>query len=66
MARALDANGAARVFTVGRREEWLKHTTATGMNGSIVPLVGDVAFRESLGNIADQVSKYFDHLDVLI
>jgi NAD(P)-dependent dehydrogenase (short-subunit alcohol dehydrogenase family) len=66
MARALDANGAARVFIVGRREEQLKQTAATGKNGTLVPLVGDVTSKESLSKITDQVSKECDHLDVLI
>lgn len=66
MARALDANGAARVFIVGRREEQLKQTAATGKNGKIAPLVGDVTSKESLQKIADHVSKEFNHLDVLI
>jgi len=66
MARALDANGAARVFIVGRREEQLKQTAATGKNGNIVPLVGDVTSKVSLADIADQVTEHFDHLDVLI
>ncbi|KAF7502433.1 hypothetical protein GJ744_005816 [Endocarpon pusillum] len=66
MARALDANGASRVFIVGRREEQLKQTAATGRNGNIVPLVGDVTSKESLQKIVDQVSTESDHLDVLI
>ena len=66
MARALDANGAARVFIVGRREEQLKQTAAAGKNGTLVPLVGDVTSKESLGKIADQVAEQCDHLDVLI
>jgi NAD(P)-dependent dehydrogenase (short-subunit alcohol dehydrogenase family) len=66
MARALDANGAAKVFVVGRREENLNQTASTGKNGNIIALVGDVTSKESLGKIADQVSEQSDHLDVLI
>jgi NADP-dependent 3-hydroxy acid dehydrogenase YdfG len=66
MARAVDANGAARIFVVGRREELLKETAASAKNGEIVPPVGDVTSKQSLGKMADEVAKKFDHLDVLI
>jgi NAD(P)-dependent dehydrogenase (short-subunit alcohol dehydrogenase family) len=66
MARALDANGASKVFIVGRRKDQLKQTAATGKNGSIVPIVADVTSKESLEKAAVQVGKEVDHLDVLI
>lgn len=66
MARAFDANGAVRVFIAGRREESLRKTAATAKNGNIVPLVGDVTSKDSLGSMVDQVAKEFDHINVLI
>jgi NADP-dependent 3-hydroxy acid dehydrogenase YdfG len=66
MARALDANGSAQIFVVGRREEQLRETAATAKNGEIVPPVGDVTSKQSLGKMADEVAKEFDHMDVLI
>lgn len=37
MARALDANGAARIFVVGRREELLKETAASAKMERLFP-----------------------------
>jgi len=46
-ARALDANGAKAVYIVGRREKTLQEAAKTGVNGSIIPIVGDVSDKES-------------------
>lgn len=56
-ARALDANGAKAVYIVGRREQTLKDAAKTGVNGNIIPLVGDVSDKESLKKVAEQVRK---------
>ncbi|KAI9928215.1 hypothetical protein ASPWEDRAFT_170787 [Aspergillus wentii DTO 134E9] len=65
MARALDINGAAKVFIIGRREDALKETAALGPNGSIVPIVGDVSSKESLESAYKSVAAQTDHVDVL-
>lgn len=56
-ARALDANGAKAVYIVGRREGTLKEAAATGVNGRIIPVVGDVSDKSSLATIANKVRK---------
>lgn len=66
MARALDANGASKVFIIGRREESLKKIAISCPKGSVIPIVGDVTSKESLKNCVEQVSKEVDHVDVLV
>ncbi|KAJ9602878.1 hypothetical protein H2200_012658 [Cladophialophora chaetospira] len=66
MARALAANGASKVFIIGRREDKLKETADSVPGGSIVPLVGDVTSKQSLQQIFEQVKAQVDHLDVLV
>jgi NAD(P)-dependent dehydrogenase (short-subunit alcohol dehydrogenase family) len=56
-ARALDANGAKAVYIVGRREETLQKAAATGKNGTIRPLVGDVTDPESLKKVVATIEK---------
>lgn len=66
MAQALDANGAAKVFIIGRREHKLKAAAASAKNGSIVPVVADVSCKESLQNAYSQVAASAGHIDLLI
>ncbi|KAI0483043.1 hypothetical protein GGR56DRAFT_221999 [Xylariaceae sp. FL0804] len=56
-ARALDANGAACVYVVGRRREALEAAARTAARGRIVPLVGDVTSKASLAAVADVVRR---------
>ncbi|KAI9710026.1 MAG: hypothetical protein M1828_002329 [Chrysothrix sp. TS-e1954] len=65
VAKALDANKAAAVYIVGRREEVLKKAAAEGKNGSITPLVGDVTSKESLKAVATHVRNTHGYIDVL-
>lgn len=64
-ARALDANGAKAVYIVGRRESSLKQAAATGTNGNIIPIVGDVTSKESLQNVVDQIQKEQGFINLL-
>jgi NAD(P)-dependent dehydrogenase (short-subunit alcohol dehydrogenase family) len=64
-ARALDANGAAAVYIVGRREATLKEAAATAKNGKIIPLVGDVSSKDSLKAVADQIRKEQGYINFL-
>lgn len=64
-ARALDANGAAAVYIVGRREETLKEAAASAKNGKIIPLVGDVSDKSSLLKVADHVRKEQGYINLL-
>ena len=64
-ARALDANGAAAIYIVGRREGTLKEAAASAKNGKIIPLVGDVSDKSSLLAIADHVRKEQGYINLL-
>ncbi|KAL2002493.1 hypothetical protein VTN02DRAFT_6668 [Thermoascus thermophilus] len=66
MALALDANKASKVFIIGRREQALKETAAAATNGTVIPVVGDVASKESLQAAYDEVASRTDHIDLLI
>jgi NAD(P)-dependent dehydrogenase (short-subunit alcohol dehydrogenase family) len=66
MARGLDANGAARVYILGRREHTLKEAVSKAINGNIIPIVCDVTSKESLKAAADRISSESGHVDVLI
>jgi len=64
-ARALDANGAKAVYIVGRREETLEKAAATGVNGTIKIIVGDVSSKTDLERIAEQVRKEQGYINLL-
>ncbi len=64
-ARALDANGAAAVYIVGRREATLKEAAASAKNGKIIPIVGDVSDKASLKAVAERVRKEQGYVNFL-
>lgn len=64
-ARALDANGAKAVYIVGRRKQVLEDAAKTGVNGNIIPIVGDVTDKSSLQAIADQIRKEQGYVNFL-
>lgn len=66
MARALAANGASKVFIIGRRESSLKETADSVPGGKIVPLVGDVTSKQSLSECLEKVKAQVDSIDVLV
>lgn len=66
MAKALDANGASKVFILGRREEKLQETASLCPNGSAIPVVCDVTNSESLKAAYDKISSQASSIDVLI
>ncbi|KAJ5444845.1 3-oxoacyl- reductase [Penicillium daleae] len=66
MALALDANGASKVFIIGRREHKIKDTAASAVNGSIIPVVGDISSKESLQTAYDQISSKAEYIDLLV
>ncbi|KAJ2973783.1 hypothetical protein NQ176_g6412 [Zarea fungicola] len=66
MALALDANGASRVFIVGRREDRLKAVASEAIKGSVIPIVGDISLKESLQSVYAQVAAKTDHVDLFI
>lgn len=46
MALALDANGASKVFIIGRREDKLQETASLAINKTIIPIKGDVSSKD--------------------
>lgn len=48
MAQALAANGASKVFIIGRRLEALQKTAEGGPDGTIIRVQGDITSKESL------------------
>ncbi|EHY52675.1 Short-chain dehydrogenase/reductase PhomF [Exophiala dermatitidis] len=66
MARALAANGASKVFIIGRREAALKETADSVPGNNIIPLVGDVTSKESLKQCVEKVRAEVDSIDVLV
>ncbi|CZS96207.1 hypothetical protein WAI453_009819 [Rhynchosporium graminicola] len=65
IAKALDANGAKAVYIIGRREETLKNAAAQGLNGSIIPIQGDVTSKDSLQAAAERIQKEQGFINVL-
>jgi NADP-dependent 3-hydroxy acid dehydrogenase YdfG len=66
VAKALDANGARAVYIVGRRQETLEKAAKQAINGTIIPLQGDVTSKESLEAIAERVRKEQGFINVLL
>ncbi|KAL8992896.1 MAG: hypothetical protein Q9188_007473 [Gyalolechia gomerana] len=66
ITKALAANGASKVYIVGRRKEVLEAAAKESPNGNIIPLVGDVTSKDSLQSIASQVEKDIGYINVLI
>ncbi|KAI4100542.1 MAG: hypothetical protein L6R37_005409 [Teloschistes peruensis] len=66
MAKALAANGAHKVYIVGRRKEVLEAAAKDSPHGNIVPLVGDVTSKDSLQSIASHIEKSIGYVNVLI
>lgn len=68
MARTLAANGANKVFIIGRREESLNNTVSSLSNGKdvIIPIVGDVISKSSLEAAVSTVKSHVSHIDVLV
>ncbi|KAL9008426.1 MAG: hypothetical protein Q9173_006450 [Seirophora scorigena] len=66
MAKALAANGASKVYIVGRRKEVLEAATKESSHGNILPLVGDVTSNESLQTVVSQVEKDAGFINLLV
>lgn len=65
MTRALAANGAAKVFIVGRRREKLE-SAASEYPDIVVPVVGDVTSKESLKQVAEKVKAEAGFVNLLV
>ncbi|KFY69990.1 hypothetical protein V499_09561 [Pseudogymnoascus sp. VKM F-103] len=66
MAHALDVNGAAKVFILGRRESKLREVASKAKNGSLIPLVCDVTSKESLEAAVSTIEKQTPFINLLI
>ncbi|KAL9025579.1 MAG: hypothetical protein Q9196_005624 [Gyalolechia fulgens] len=66
ITKALAVNGASKVYIVGRRKEVLEAAAKESPKGNIIPLVDDVASKDSLRSIASQVEKDTGYNNVLI
>ncbi|KAK1141672.1 hypothetical protein N8T08_008770 [Aspergillus melleus] len=66
MAHTLSANGASKVFIIGRRLQALQETAAQGTNGTIIPITADISSKESLEAAYKTISAQTDHVNLLI
>lgn len=67
LTRTLAANGAKRVYIIGRRKEKLDETVqATSINDNVIPIVGDVTSKESLQSIAEQIKNDVGYVNLVI
>lgn len=66
MAHALDVNGAAKVFILGRRESKLKEVAAKAKNGTLIPITCDVSSKESLQAAVSAIEKQTPFVNLLI
>ncbi|KAI2617478.1 NAD(P)-binding protein [Hypoxylon sp. NC1633] len=65
-AHALDQNGAAKVFILGRRENKLKEVAAAAKNKTLIPIVCDCSKKESLQAAAAQIEKQTPFINLLV
>ncbi|KAF2111441.1 hypothetical protein BDV96DRAFT_582163 [Lophiotrema nucula] len=65
-AKALDVNGAAKVYILGRRLENLQEIANTATNKSIIPIQCDITSKDSLAAAAAQVEKESGHVNAVI
>lgn len=66
MAKSLDANGAAKVFIIGRRAEKLQEVAAEAINKSIVPIQGDMSSKESIAACVAKVQAEVEFVNCVI
>lgn len=66
MALALDANGASKVFVMGRREDALKETASLAVNGTIKPVAADISSKESLEKAYMLIAAQTTHVDLVV
>ena len=66
MASALDINGAAKVYILGRRLEKLEEVASKAVNGSIIPIQGDITSKASLTTAVEKVQSEVPFVNVVI
>lgn len=65
IAKALDANGAKAVYIIGRRLSTLQTAASQAINGTIIPLQGDITSKESLTSLASEIQSQQGYINVL-
>ncbi|KAF2801064.1 short chain dehydrogenase/reductase family [Melanomma pulvis-pyrius CBS 109.77] len=66
MAQAFDANGASKVFILGRRKESLERVAASAINKSIIPIQCDITSKTSLASAAAEIGSQTPFINTLI
>jgi NAD(P)-dependent dehydrogenase (short-subunit alcohol dehydrogenase family) len=66
MTKALAANGAHRIYIIGRREDILRNAANTIDPSVVIPLPGDVTSQESLLKMAAQVESETGYVNLII
>ncbi|KIV98507.1 uncharacterized protein PV09_09684 [Verruconis gallopava] len=66
MARSLDANGAAKVFIIGRRAEKLHEVASLAINKNIIPIQGDISSKESLSSCVAKIKTETEFVNCVI
>jgi NAD(P)-dependent dehydrogenase (short-subunit alcohol dehydrogenase family) len=57
MAKSLDANGASKIFIIGRREEKLQEVASQAVNKSVIPVPGDLSSKQSLSAVISRITS---------
>ncbi|KAF2730396.1 NAD(P)-binding protein, partial [Polyplosphaeria fusca] len=66
ITKALVANGAHKVYIVGRRKETLEEAARAISLDVVIPMPGDVASRESLLELAEQVRSDVGYVNLVV
>ncbi|CAK7245884.1 MAG: hypothetical protein STHCBS139747_007489 [Sporothrix thermara] len=66
MAHALDVNGAAKVFILGRRKDKLDAVATAATNKSIIPIVCDASSQDDLGRAIDDIAAQTPFVNVVL
>lgn len=66
MAHSLAANGARKVYILGRRLETLEQCASSSPLGSIVPVQCDITSKEEIEKAAARVSDEIGHINLLV
>jgi NAD(P)-dependent dehydrogenase (short-subunit alcohol dehydrogenase family) len=66
IAKALAANGASKVYIIGRRLSVIEEAAAQSPHGNIIPVQGDITSQDSLKAIATQIEKEVGYINLLV
>ncbi|KAF2808979.1 3-oxoacyl-reductase [Mytilinidion resinicola] len=65
-SRALDINGAAKVYIIGRRLEKLQEVAQSATNNNIIPIQGDITSKDSLASIVERITSEVGFVNAVI